>query len=91
MKINKEAGELLMYSNIGTEYAGYTLVAQEYVGAWRWGDINKYVVSYEDKLYAFEVQTSSGDSDYDTFDDFDEIDLVEVKPVEKIVITYEKV
>lgn len=92
MKLHKEIAEELIWTK---EIDGIEVVEKEEGENRRWSRTNRIVISKDGKFYAFhweegltEYQETDMIGDANTVVD-DHIELVEVKPVEKTVVTYE--
>lgn len=91
MKIDRDNAQDVIDAPPGTNVNGWVLVnAINPHELTRWGFIVRYILDYDQKYWAMDIEYGSGNSDYCTLDDYSEITLKEVEIVQKLVKVYEE-
>lgn len=91
--INRDDLSDLMHGRLGAVVNGWTIVAKELTGTWRWGTDHELIIKDEaGNHWAWGYQLGSGDSEHNPLEcEGEQIQLSKVEPYQETVTRYRTV
>lgn len=93
IQLDRELIKELSGSSLGDDIDDWTLVHEEIVGEWRWGNECRMVIRHpEHGYFAYEYRTTSGEDGWNFWEEQpDQVQLRQVRPVEVTLTQYDEV